>query len=89
MITFNRNVIGELLFDTDDEATQSMREIALAVFKPLEDEAVLVDASDSSAREKCLNWEAQRVKITSVRSFKMILEFTSMGESFRSASRFL
>ena len=46
-LTFNRDIvdviIGDVLFDPDDESTQSTRERALAVFKPLEDAAVALD----------------------------------------------
>jgi hypothetical protein len=92
-LTFNRDIveviIGDMLFDPDDEVTQSTRERALAVFKPLEDAAVAVDADDSDAREQDLNREAYRVKITSVCRFKMVIGFISMGASFHSASRFV
>lgn len=58
-LTFNRDIaeviIGDLLFDSDDEATQPTRERAIAILKPLEDAAVGVDASDSAAREQDLN----------------------------------
>ena len=43
-LMFNRDVvdtiIGDMLFDLDDESMQSTRERALAVFKPLEDAEV-------------------------------------------------
>jgi hypothetical protein len=88
-LTFNRDVvdviIGDLLFDPDDESTQATRERALAVFKPLEDAAVAVD--DDEAQD--LNLEAYRVKISSVRRFRMVLGFIAGGASFRSASRFV
>ena len=78
-LTFNHGIFevinGDLLFDPDDEATQSTREKSLEIFKPLKDTAVVVDASDSASREKYLNQEAYRVKITSVCRFKMVLGF--------------
>ena len=83
MLMFNRGIveviIGDLLFDQDDEATQSTRDRVLAVFKPLEDAAVMVDDSDLSARYQDLNREAHRFKIMSVRRFKMITGFILMG----------
>ena len=82
-LTFNHDIIeviiGDLLFDPDDEATQSTREISLSVFKRLEDASVVVDASNSAAREQDLNLEAYRFNIISVCRFKMILGFISMG----------
>ena len=49
-LTLNRDivqvVIGDLLFDRDDEAPQSRQERSLAFFKPLEDAYVVFDASD-------------------------------------------
>lgn len=90
MLTFNRDIveviIGNLLFDPVDEETQCTREKALAVFKPFEDAVVRENASDA---EQDLNRDVYRVKISSVRRFKMVLGFISMGASFRSASRFV
>ena len=89
-LAFNRNIVDviieDLLFDSDDEVTQSTREKSLVIFKPLEDVAVVVYASDSAAREKDLNREAHIFNIASVCRFKMILGFISMGASFLSAS---
>ena len=47
-LTFNCDIveviIGDMLFDLDDETTQSMHERDLAIFKPLEDAVVAVNA---------------------------------------------
>jgi len=54
-LTFNCDIveviIGDMLFDLDDEMTQSMCERDLAIFKPLEDAVVAVNADDSAPRE--------------------------------------
>ena len=78
-ILFNHDIveviIGDLLFNPDDELTQATRERALAVFRPLEDAAVADDAGTGQD----MNLEAYRVKITSVCRFKMVLGFILMG----------
>ena len=80
-LTFNRDivekVIGDLLFDVDDESVQITRARALSVFK-LHEDALPED-----------NIEVYCVKIESVLRFKMVLGFVSKGASFRSASRFV
>lgn len=84
-ITFNSEIIeviiGDLLLDPD-EARHSTRERALAFLEPLEDAEVVENPSDSADREKDLNREAYRVKITSVSRFKMVFEFIYMGNRF-------
>lgn len=92
-LTFNRDILegidGDLLFDQDDESTQSTHKRALADFRPLEDAAAAVDADPLAAWEQDINQEAYRVKTTSAPRFKMVLGFISMGASFRSSSRFV
>jgi len=86
-LTFNRDIVedivGDLLFDPDDEITQSTRERALAIFRALPD-----SLSSSSADEE-LNRDAYRVTIKSVRLFNLVIGFVSKGASFRSAARFV
>ena len=61
-------IIGDVLFDLDDKSTQSTRERALAVFKPLEDAEVALD--EDGAQD--LNLEAYRVSWHSRRIFGLI-----------------
>lgn len=81
ILSFNRDIvedlIGDLLYDVDDEDVHSSRSRALSIFKEHEDAA----ATD--------NEEVYSVKILSVRRFKMVLGFVAKGASFRSASRFV
>lgn len=90
-LTFKRDVVDiiirDVLFDPDDKSTQSTRERAFAMFKPLEDTEVALDDNEDGAQD--LNLEAYSVKISSFRRIKMVLGFVSMGASFRSASRFV
>ncbi|KAI9911291.1 hypothetical protein PsorP6_009055 [Peronosclerospora sorghi] len=80
-LTFNRDivdkVIGDLLFDVDDESIHFTHERALFVFK-LHEEALPEDNAD-----------VYSVKIESVLRFKMISGFVSKVASFRSASKFV
>ncbi|KAI9915789.1 hypothetical protein PsorP6_007916 [Peronosclerospora sorghi] len=80
-LTFSRDivekVIGDLLFDVDDESIHLTRARALSVFK-LHEDALQEDNAD-----------VHSVKIESVLRFKMVLGFVSKGASFRSASRFV
>lgn len=55
------------------------------MFKPLADAAVTFN--DDQAQD--CNLEAYIVRISSVRRFKMVFVFISMGASFRSASQFV
>eukprot|EP00171_Calliarthron_tuberculosum_P004509 IDg4509t1 len=70
-------MIGELLFDIDDESVASNRAKALSIFKLHPD--VALDCNE----------DVYYVKLVSVRRFKMVLGFVSKGASFRSAARFV
>lgn len=79
---FAEGVFRDLLYDPDDEATQSRRKKALAIFQLLEDAAVAVDPKALAAGEldiapqQLKHWEeAYRVKIAFVCRFKMVLWF--------------
>ena len=86
-ISFNRNVVeilvGSMIFGHDDEETQDTCERALAVFKHHHDAAL----NDNEAPgEQDINCEAYYVTIASVRNFKIVLGFISMGALFCSSS---
>lgn len=92
-LAFNRNIIYVIIADpffyTNNESIQSMREKALVVFELFRNGAIVCDSCDSAAREKDITSEVYRVKINSVSSFKMVLEFIAKGASFCLASRFV
>lgn len=82
-------IIGDLIFNHNDKSAHSTDEGALAVFVLIEDAAVVRDGGYSAAREQDLDREAYRVKIESVRIFKMVLGFIAKWISFRGASGFV
>src|SRR4051812_48710791 len=86
-LTFNRDIvediIGDILFDPDDEITQSTRERALTIFH------ALPDSPSSSSADEELNQGAYQVTIDSVRLFNLVVGCVSKGASFRSASCFV
>ena len=81
MISFNRDVvevmIGDLLFDVDDDSVAPTGTRALSAFK-----------LHSDVAPDC-NEEVYHVKLNSVCRFKLVLGFVSKGASFRSAARFV
>jgi len=44
------DIIGDVLFDPDDESMQATRERVLAMFKTVEDAAVAVDENEAEDR---------------------------------------
>lgn len=81
VLSFNRDVvevmIGDLLFDVDDDSVAPTRARALSAFKLHSD--VAPDCNEG----------VYHVKLNSVRRFKLVLGFVSKGASFRSAARFV
>ena len=69
-------MIGDLLFDVDDDSIAPTRARALSAFK------LHLDVAPDC------NEDVYHVKINSVRRFKLVLGFVSKGASFRSAARF-
>eukprot|EP00171_Calliarthron_tuberculosum_P002966 IDg2966t1 len=80
-LSINRDIvevmIGDMLFDVDDEAMHSSRSRALSIFKK----------RDDAGPED--NIEVYSVNIKAARRFNMVLGFVANGASFRAASRFV
>jgi hypothetical protein len=71
-------VVGDLLFDPNDDEVEMTRERALALFKLADDTEDDEDAID-----------AYSVTVKSARLFRMTIKFVACGSSFRMASRLL
>jgi hypothetical protein len=71
-------VVGDLLFDPDDDDVEVSRERALALFNLQEDAA-----DDDEAQD------AYTVTIKSSRQFRVVVKFVACGTSFRLTSRLL
>lgn len=75
-------IIGDMLFNPDDEESAPTRERALNIFK------IFADADmDNDDGEQDLNRDAYKVEIKSSRLFNLIVGFIACGASFRMSSR--
>eukprot|EP00171_Calliarthron_tuberculosum_P002636 IDg2636t1 len=84
--TINRDIvdviIGDMMFNPDDEESAPTRERALQIFK------LFPDANgDGDDGEQDLNREAYKVEIKSSRLFHLVVGFVACGTSFRMATR--
>lgn len=80
-LSINRDIvevmIGDMLFDADDDTMNCTRSRALSIFN---------ERDDAGPDD---NIEVYSVNIKAARRFKMVLGFVAKGASFRAASRFV